>query len=247
MVTQNSRGTGSAQFHTSLAPPAANSPQSRGSKLARACPPSRLHPRRHSPSVAQLLKQVRLRIRRDSTTDGLLLLTCALAGIFWTTLLLDEAWFGLQKLELPVGLRAVMLGIVVPATLWLTARRICFPLLRKIRDLDVALLLERRFPLFQDRLVTTVEASIGLPADSPLAQQMLQRTIFRSCPTGQRRPATGHLHHHSAQTPVSRRRRPLLQHRSRRRYPARTRSPLDQRLHSLRPNTTSDPPSSKPS
>jgi hypothetical protein len=120
---------------------------------------------------------VRLRIRRDSTTDGLLLLICALAAIFWTTLLLDEAWFGLQKLELPVGLRAVMLCVIVPATLWLTIRRICFPLLRKIRDLDVALLLERRFPLFQDRLVTAVEASSGLPADSPLAQQMIQRTI----------------------------------------------------------------------
>lgn len=129
------------------------------------------------PSVARLLHQVRLRIRRDSTTDGLLLLTCALAAIFWITLLLDEAWFGLQKLELPVGLRTVMLGIIVPATLWLTIRRICFPLLRKIRDLDVALLLERRFPLFQDRLVTAVEASIGLPAESPLAQQMVQRTI----------------------------------------------------------------------
>ena len=129
------------------------------------------------PSVARLLQQVRLRIRRDSTADGLLLLASALAGTFWGTLLLDEAWFGLQKLELPVGLRALLLALLVPAALWMLLRRVCFPLLRKIRDLDVAQLLERHFPLFQDRLVTAVEASAGLPAETPLARQMLLRTI----------------------------------------------------------------------
>ncbi len=129
------------------------------------------------PDVARLFQQVRLRIRRDSLVDGLLLLACALACTFWATLLIDEAWFGLQKLELPVGLRAVLLAVLAPATLWLVLRRVCFPLLRRIRDLDVAQLLERRFPLFQDRLVTAVEAAAGLPAESPLARHMLQRTL----------------------------------------------------------------------
>ncbi|MEY3175597.1 MAG: hypothetical protein RLZZ436_3511 [Planctomycetota bacterium] len=129
------------------------------------------------PSVARLFQRVRLRIRRDSLADGLLLLVCSLACTFWATLLLDEAWFGLQKLELPVGLRAVLLTALVPAALWLILRRVCFPLLRKIRDLDVALLLERHFPLFQDRLVTAVEACGGLPADSSLSRQMLQRSL----------------------------------------------------------------------
>lgn len=129
------------------------------------------------PEISRLLHRVRIRIRRDSLADGVLLLCCAFVCIFWLTWLIDEAWFGLQKLELPVGLRLVFLMCLIPAALWLLVRRVAWPLLRRIRDLDLALLIERRFPLFQDRLVTTVEFSSARPPASALSEQMLERSI----------------------------------------------------------------------
>jgi hypothetical protein len=124
-----------------------------------------------------LLHRVRTRIRRDSLADGVLLLCSAFVCIFWLTWLIDEAWFGLQKLELPVGLRLVLLVFLLPSAIWLILRRIAYPLVRRIRDCDLALLVERRFPLFQDRLVTTVEAATTSRPESQLSAQMLQRSI----------------------------------------------------------------------
>jgi hypothetical protein len=106
-----------------------------------------------------------------------LLLCSAFVCIFWLTWLIDEAWFGLQKLELPVGLRLVLLVFLLPSAIWLILRRIAYPLVRRIRDCDLALLVERRFPLFQDRLVTTVEAATTSRPESQLSAQMLQRSI----------------------------------------------------------------------
>lgn len=129
------------------------------------------------PEIARLLHRVRTRIRRDSLADGVLLLCSAFVCIFWLTWLIDEAWFGLQKLELPVGLRLVLLVFLLPSAIWLILRRIAYPLVRRIRDCDLALLVERRFPLFQDRLVTTVEAATTSRPESQLSAQMLQRSI----------------------------------------------------------------------
>ena len=129
------------------------------------------------PEIARLLHRVRARIRRDSLADGLLLTSCGFVCVFWATWLIDEAWFGLQKLELPVGLRVVLLLFLLPSAAWLILRRIAYPLVRRIRDFDLALLLERRFPLFQDRLVTTVEAIAAKPPENALSAQMLQRSI----------------------------------------------------------------------
>lgn len=135
-------------------------------------------PLRPLPSeIARLLRRVRARIRRDSLADGLLLFFSGFVCIFWATWLIDEAWFGLQKLELPVGLRVVLLVLLLPFAAWLILRRIAYPLVRRIRDIDLALLVERRFPLFQDRLVTTVEAAATKLPESALSARMLQRSI----------------------------------------------------------------------
>jgi len=90
---------------------------------------------------------------------------------------LDSGWFLLQRLELPVGLRVILLAVMGSGSAWILSRRVVFPLVRRIRDCDVALLIERRFPQFQDRLVTTVESAQGIPLDGPLSRTMLQRSI----------------------------------------------------------------------
>lgn len=129
------------------------------------------------PAIRGLLRQVRFRIRRDSLLSGVLFsLSCAIA-VFWGTLGLETGWFLLQYLELPPGLRVILLLVMVSGAVWLGVRRVIVPLVRRIRDADVALLIERRFPEFQDRLVTTVESTRGLPLEGPLSQVMLQRSI----------------------------------------------------------------------
>lgn len=128
-------------------------------------------------AVRQLLSQVRLRIRRDSLVDGVLLVVTLAIMVFWSTIALDAGWFQLQRLELPVGLRAIFLAILLPSSAWLLIRRVVYPLVRRVRDVDVALLLERRFPQFRDRLVLTVESAKGVPCDGPLAAPMLERSV----------------------------------------------------------------------
>ena len=108
---------------------------------------------------------------------GLLFAVCCAVILFWITTTLDVGWFRLQRIELPVGLRVIVLAVLLPTGLWLLASRVVFPLIRRIRDTDVALLLERRFPQFQDRLITSVESARGLPGEGPLVRPMLERSI----------------------------------------------------------------------
>lgn len=100
----------------------------------------------------------------------------ASALYFWTTYVLDSGWFAVQRLELPVGLRSLMLAFMIIAGVWLIAVRIIRPLLKKHRDREIAVLLERRFPAFGDRLVTTVESSRGYPGAGAVVNAMLNRT-----------------------------------------------------------------------
>lgn len=128
-------------------------------------------------SVRGLLRRVRRRLRRDAMISGLLLFISCAAAVFWCTTTLDAGWFELQKLELPVGLRAILLALLLPSGLLLLAARVLFPLVRRLRDTDLALLIERRFPQFQDRLITSVESSHGLPSFGPLVKPMLERSV----------------------------------------------------------------------
>ncbi|MEZ6039030.1 MAG: hypothetical protein R3C20_00895 [Planctomycetaceae bacterium] len=130
-----------------------------------------------SPTIRHLLKSVRQRIRRDSAIGGIMVTLVFLGGVFWTSLLLDEGWFALQKMELPVGLRAIALAVLLPVLIWILGSRVLFPLIRRIHDTDLALLLERRFPQFQDRLITSVESQSGFSNDGPLVANMLARAV----------------------------------------------------------------------
>ncbi|MCA9057687.1 MAG: hypothetical protein KDA85_04285, partial [Planctomycetaceae bacterium] len=129
------------------------------------------------PTVCQLLADTRQRARRDAVLAGILRLAALVGIFFWLTTLVDSGWFALQKLELPVGLRAILLAFVLPAICYLLATLVVGPAIRRIPDLDLALLLERRFPQFRDRLVTSVEAQHSFAADGPLTTEMLSRTI----------------------------------------------------------------------
>ncbi|MBL8820258.1 MAG: hypothetical protein JNL58_29815 [Planctomyces sp.] len=128
------------------------------------------------PSVRRILDSLRARIRRNAVLTGVLLLICGLSLVFWATHAVDTAWFAVQRLELPPGLRAVFLAGLLPALLWLTGTRILFPMFRRLRNRELAVLIERRFPQFKDRLISSVEAADGYPADGPLVRSMLSRS-----------------------------------------------------------------------
>ncbi|MCH2202484.1 MAG: hypothetical protein MK102_10985 [Fuerstiella sp.] len=124
-----------------------------------------------------LIRMLRRQMRQYSLLSGLLGLITAAAIIFWVTSGLDFGWFALQRLELPVGLRAGLLAVMLAGAVGLLFRNLVVPLWRRIQDRDLAVLLERRFPEFQDRLITAVEGAEGLACSGPLSSHMLARTI----------------------------------------------------------------------
>lgn len=127
-------------------------------------------------SISELLAAVRGKVRKYSLFSGLLACLIAAALFFWITTAVDSGWFALQRLELPSGLRSlVLVGMLIGAG-WLLLSRILLPLIRRHKDQELALLLEKRFPQFQDRLVTTVEGAQGYPASGPVVDSMLKTT-----------------------------------------------------------------------
>ncbi len=129
------------------------------------------------PEVRSLIQSVRLRLRRYALLSGAFGVIIAAVVAFWVTMGLDSGWFALQRLELPVGLRAALLAMMLAGGLWLLIRDVAQPLLRQLHDRDLALLVERRFPAFQDRLITAVEGAEGLPVNGSLSAQMLTKTV----------------------------------------------------------------------
>ncbi|MFY9253931.1 MAG: hypothetical protein WAO83_10795 [Fuerstiella sp.] len=127
--------------------------------------------------ISQLLQGLRSRIRRYSVFSGFLFCVSAAGLVFWLTSGIDAGWFALQRLELPVGFRLILFAVMAVVSVWLLLSQVLLPLVRRHKDRELALLLERRFPEFQDGLVTTVEGADGYPGSGPVVESMLQRTV----------------------------------------------------------------------
>lgn len=133
-----------------------------------------------------LLGKLRSAIRRYVLLRGLAWLASSLVVVFWVTLLIDTVWFQVTRLELPRESRVaiLVLGLVVLAAVLMQG--LVWQLLVQLRRKALALLLEKRFPQLNDRLITVVEVaeeseqkpraadSTPVPA---LSQTMLDRTI----------------------------------------------------------------------
>jgi len=129
------------------------------------------------PEVRALLGRLRGRIRRYVLLEGFALIVALLGLLFWVSFGLDWAYFQVSHLELPIWFRATvqwgtLLGIPLFA-LWLGV-----PLLRSFRSKALALVLEKRFPELDDRLITAVEtAENGAGQTTPLTAAMLAKTV----------------------------------------------------------------------
>lgn len=130
------------------------------------------------PELEQLLQQLRGRIRKYVFLEGIALTLAALAGLFWLSLALDHAWFAVSRLELPIWFRATFDVVVLSLMTLLIVSWIGLRVFRAFRLKALALVLERRFPQLDDRLVTAVELAAGkADGNSALSRAMMQKTI----------------------------------------------------------------------
>ena len=98
--------------------------------------------------------------------------------MFWITLALNWAYFKVSNLELPVWFRmlidiAAISFLAGCLMLWLVQR-----LLKNMRTKALALVLERRFPELDDRLITAVEVAESTTGkETAFTTTLLNRTI----------------------------------------------------------------------
>lgn len=130
------------------------------------------------PEVRGVLSNLKSRIRWYVITEGLLMLLFLAAVIFWVAFLIDLAYFTIRKFELARSFRVgyvAVAGIVLAGGFlyWIGLR-----LFRSMREKPLALVLERRFPNLNDKLITSVEAGESYSGgETDLTRSMLQRTI----------------------------------------------------------------------
>jgi hypothetical protein len=123
-----------------------------------------------TPSIRSSLGELRGRIHRYVWAQGLASGLSWLAAAFWLDLAAD--WF----FEPPLPVRAVLLAVVGLVFAGLLLQRIGRRIRVPLSDANMAMLLERRFPEFQESLLTTVElAGQDLDGD-PWTAQMLDHT-----------------------------------------------------------------------
>src|SRR5687768_1740176 len=118
------------------------------------------------PTIATLLASVRRRIRAYVWLEGLATLVAVAGLAFWISLAIDY----LQ--EPPPAARIAILAVAGVALLVLLYRLILRRAFVRLSDRSMAILLERRYGLFQDSLLTSVELG-SQEARDELEQQML--------------------------------------------------------------------------
>jgi len=134
--------------------------------------------------AVSVLDRLRSRIRSYVLWEGIALVVVLLGALFWGSFLVDWCYFQLSRLELPRWFRATVLiagiGLLAAgAVSWIALR-----LFRAFRTKALALVLERRFPELDDRLITAVEAAEGTEAGaSPITSAMLRHTIVEAART----------------------------------------------------------------
>ncbi len=128
--------------------------------------------------ISAVLNRLRSRIRQYVLWEGLALVVVVLGLIFWGSFLTDWVYFQLSRLDLPRGFRAFCLIGTIAALAAAILVWVIFRMVRTLRTKALALVLERRFPQLDDRLITAVEAAEGREsAEGPFAAPMLSQTV----------------------------------------------------------------------
>lgn len=120
--------------------------------------------------ILSLLARLRSRIRRYVLFEGTASVLVVLGVAFWASLAIDYG------LELPRGVRAGILIVIGSLALCTLVSWVLLRLFREFHTRALALVLERRFPSLNDRLITTVELAGKRGDDPALTASMLRRT-----------------------------------------------------------------------
>ena len=118
---------------------------------------------------------MRSRIRQYVLLEGLALVIALLGALFWGSFLIDWCYFALSRLELPRWFRATVLVAGIGSLAFGLVAWVALRLLRSLRAKALALVLERRFPELDDRLITAVEAADGRPPEGSPVSAAIER------------------------------------------------------------------------
>ena len=123
--------------------------------------------------LEQKIGEIRRRARTLLVTYGL----CVVVG----TLLVSVAAVGLADYFIHFrdrGVRVICLLVVLGASGWAVYRYLLTALRSQMRDVDVALRIERRFPAFQDKLASTIEFLKQSEDDPRAGSALLRRSVI---------------------------------------------------------------------
>ncbi len=130
--------------------------------------------------VDALLSKLRSAIRRYLLLRGLAIFFTSLVLVFWISLAIESSWFSITKLELPSSVRLAIITFGLAVLLLVLFQTIIWQLLVRLKRRALALLLEKRFPELNDRLITAVETAEQAAqhrSDPGLTHAMLARTL----------------------------------------------------------------------
>ena len=126
----------------------------------------------YAPHLAELLARLKRQIWAYVLADGILLAVAWLIVSFWIAFAVDFLPVTVGSTEMPRPARAVVLALILVGLGIICHRAIVRRLLFRLRDRQLALLIERRHPELQERLLTSVDV---ITADGDLGTRMLQR------------------------------------------------------------------------
>ena len=119
--------------------------------------------------ISNFLNRIRLRIRLFVWAETGVVLTIALAVLFWIGLLLDWWWEPSRELRILAWMGVASgLAFMLYRYLWLPYRH-------RLPDESLALLVERAYPELRDRLLTVV-APVKSDNSEPFLQSIRQQT-----------------------------------------------------------------------
>ena len=107
--------------------------------------------------IQSVLGRLRKRIRLYVFLEGVAWVLVVIGVVFWITLGLNWGYFKLSRLELPRWFRIALDMAAVLSIVAVLLALLAWRLFRQLRTKALALVLERRFPNLDDRLITAVE------------------------------------------------------------------------------------------
>ena len=129
------------------------------------------------PEIPSLLRHLRGRIRRYVFWEGMAKVLVVFSLFFWASLAVDYGCSVLFQFEIARPLRV---ALAVAAVGWAAAALITRVLVRMMRDFHfeaLALVLERRYPQLNDRLITSVQLGSQPQQASALTGDLFRRTV----------------------------------------------------------------------